>query len=234
MGAFLRVAVGLFLQMVIASNMSAAELLPPLAKYVEARIAEFEEIPAERRERLLEIAEYVRSPREADAPGRLTFICTANSRRSQLGQAWAAVAAARYGVDGVEAFSGGTEASAFNPRTIAALERAGVAIEGALTANNMPDNPRYSLLISQKQDPQVFFSKRYDERPNPQKGFCAIMVCSEADESCPNVPGANARVSLPYDDPKAADGTPEEARVYDERCAQIAREMLFVFSQAAK
>lgn len=29
----------------------------------------------------------------------------------------------------------------------------------------------------------------------------------------------------------AADGTPDEARAYDERCAQIAREMLYVFSR---
>ena len=213
--------------------MHAAELMPPIAKYVAARIAEFDEIPAERREKLLEIAEYVRSQREAKAPVRLTIICTANSRRSQLGQIWAAVAATRYGVEGVESFSGGTEASAFNPRAIAALERAGVLIKGALAATATPGNPVYAVHFVEKELPLVCFSKRYDERPNPTKDFCAVMVCSEADESCPNVAGAKTRVSLPYEDPKAADGTEDEAQAYDERCAQIAREMLFVFSQVA-
>jgi hypothetical protein len=44
--------------------------------------------------------------------------------------------------------------------------------------------------------------------------------------------GAEARIAIPYDDPKAADGTEGEARAYDERCRQIAREMLWVFRAA--
>ncbi len=47
------------------------------------------------------------------------------------------------------------------------------------------------------------------------------------------VQGASSRFAIPYDDPKVADGTPEETAIYDERCAQIAREMLYVFSQVA-
>jgi hypothetical protein len=57
------------------------------------------------------------------------------------------------------------------------------------------------------------------------------MTCSDADAACPIVFGAAERISIPYDDPKAADGTPDEAAVYDERCRQIAREMLYVFSR---
>jgi hypothetical protein len=56
------------------------------------------------------------------------------------------------------------------------------------------------------------------------------MTCSSADKNCPVVRGAAERVSLPYDDPKIADGTAEEAATYDDRCAQIAREMLYAFS----
>jgi arsenate reductase len=37
------------------------------------------------------------------------------------------------------------------------------------------------------------------------------MTCSEADKNCPIVLGALDRISLPYNDPKEADGTPEEA-----------------------
>ena len=43
-------------------------------------------------------------------------------------------------------------------------------------------------------------------------------------------PGAATRLSLPFDDPKVFDNTAQEPRKYDERCEQIARELLFVFS----
>jgi hypothetical protein len=73
------------------------------------------------------------------------------------------------------------------------------------------------------------FSKTYSDPANPAEKFCAIMVCTDADEACPFVPGADLRISMPYDDPKAFDGTPMEEAKYDERCRQIAREMFFVF-----
>jgi hypothetical protein len=57
------------------------------------------------------------------------------------------------------------------------------------------------------------------------------MVCAEANESCPIVPGADFRLGLPYQDPKAFDNTPQQNEKYDERCRQIAREMFYVFSQ---
>ncbi len=56
------------------------------------------------------------------------------------------------------------------------------------------------------------------------------MTCSEADEACPFVPGATARISTPYDDPKAFDTTPQQEAKYEERCQQIARETLYAFS----
>lgn len=43
------------------------------------------------------------------------------------------------------------------------------------------------------------------------------------------IPGADIRVPLRYEDPKIFDGTPEEVAAYDERCAQIAREMALLF-----
>jgi hypothetical protein len=57
------------------------------------------------------------------------------------------------------------------------------------------------------------------------------MTCSAADKACPIVFGADARIAIPFDDPKAFDGTDQEAAKYDERCRQIAREMLYVFSR---
>jgi hypothetical protein len=65
----------------------------------------------------------------------------------------------------------------------------------------------------------------------PQQNFAAVMTCSHADASCPLVMGASVRVAIPYEDPKAADGTPEETALYDARSKQIATEMLFLFSR---
>jgi hypothetical protein len=75
------------------------------------------------------------------------------------------------------------------------------------------------------------FSKTFDMASNPSDNFVAIMNCNEADEACPFVRGATLRISLPYDDPKLADGTPEQANRYDERTRQIAREMFYLFSR---
>jgi arsenate reductase len=208
--------------------LGAAELGPSLSKYVAARTAEFDEVAADRRATLDELAAYLRRQRDAGEPVRLVFICTHNSRRSHMAQLWAAAAAAFYRIEYVDAFSGGTEATAFNPRAVAALERAGFEIKTSAPGDA---NPRYLVRLSPSADALECFSKVYDQAPNPTTDFCAVMTCSAADEACPRVPGATLQLAIPYDDPKVADGMPEEAATYDERCAQIAREMLFAFSR---
>jgi len=203
------------------------KMFPEVAKYLQQRHQEFDQIPSERKAKLEKIAQYVKSRLKASQPAKLTFICTHNSRRSHMSQIWAAVAAKNYGLDGVETYSGGTEATAFNPRAIAAMERAGLKVEKP----NDSKNPRYAVRFQESKNPMICFSKVYSDPPNPKEGFCAVMTCSEADKSCPLVEGSSHRVALPFDDPKAADGTPEEAAKYDERSAQICREMLYLFSQ---
>ena len=65
---------------------------------------------------------------------------------------------------------------------------------------------------------------------NPTSNFAAIMTCSHADKNCPIVQGASIKISTPYEDPKDADGKPNETEVYNERCKQIATEVLYAFS----
>lgn len=209
---------------------SETGLHPDLQRYVEARLAEFDQIPADRRTTLRPLAEYVASPKRDAKPAKLTFICTHNSRRSHLAQVWAAVAAAYCGFDDVETFSGGTEATAFNSRAVDALRRAGFRIDRAHEATN----PRFSVSYANEVAPLECFSKVYDHADNPSEDFCAVMTCSEADENCPTIAGAALRLAIPYDDPKIADDTPTESQKYDERTAQISREMLFVFSLATE
>jgi protein-tyrosine-phosphatase len=218
----------------------AVKLNPRIAEYISARIAEFGQISSERKALLQELARYVNSRRSIDQPARLIFICTHNSRRSHMSQLWAAVAAAYYDIDKVETYSGGTESTAFNARAVAALERAGfeiTALEDVTNTNSSItatetgiENIRYAAVFAENQEPLVCFSKRYDADLNPTTDFGAVMTCSHADKNCPTVQGAAFRIAISFDDPKLADGTPHEAATYDERSAQIAREMLFVFS----
>ncbi|MEQ1830191.1 MAG: protein-tyrosine-phosphatase [Pirellula sp.] len=201
-----------------------------LSQYVRARTAEFDKISNERKTDLDRLADYVTQRVQSKKRVQLIFICTHNSRRSHISQIWASVAAAEYGVEGVETFSGGTEATAFNPRAIAAMHRAGLEIKRL----SEDANPKYQVRFSERREPLLCFSKKYDDESNPQTDFCAVMTCSQADQGCPLVRGADLRIALPFDDPKAADGTPGETARYDERCLQIAREMLYVFSRVQR
>ena len=160
----------------------------------------------------------------------MVFICTHNSRRSIIAQVWAAAAADWFGMDNVEAFSGGTETTAFNPRAVAALRRAGFSIG----TPPEEENPRYTVRFGEDATSLIVWSKVFDAPENPHRGFAAVMTCSHADENCPFVPGADVRVSLPFDDPKASDGTPDEERIYDERVREIGREIVFAFSCARR
>lgn len=198
-----------------------------LLDYLESAEGGLDEIPKERRDNLNEIAQFIQTRKKAGEPANLLFICTHNSRRSHLSQIWAATAAAYYGIEeGINTYSGGTEATAFNPRAVAAIERAGFSVQ-----NPGGDNPHYQ--VSYREDGEIIecFSKKYDHPYNASESFAAVMTCSEADRNCPFIPGASLRVALPYIDPKESDGTDKEAATYDERCKQIATEMLYLMSQ---
>ena len=104
------------------------EMYPEIRSYLDARIKEFDQIPVERRTELKKIARYVKGRAKADQPAQLTFICTHNSRRSHMSQIWAATAAEYYGAGNVKTYSGGTEATTFNPRAVASMQVAGLKV----------------------------------------------------------------------------------------------------------
>ncbi len=183
-------------------------------------------ISDKRKSELEEVASYVKEKQKLKKATKLVFICTHNSRRSHFGQIWGLVAAYYFKIENVETFSGGTEATAFNPRAVESIERAGFKVE-----KPSGENPKYRVGFSKGSEPMECFSKKYDHSINPDQDFAAIMTCSDADENCPYIPGAAYRARITYHDPKAADGTPEESQVYDQRCAQIASEMLYLFSK---
>ncbi|MGB0369530.1 MAG: hypothetical protein ACPGD8_09000 [Flavobacteriales bacterium] len=201
-------------------------LIPGVETYASDCLVNFSTIDKQRKKDLEIVANYVAEKAKLGETANLTFICTHNSRRSQFGQVWAAVAAAKFGVGNVQTFSGGTEETAFNKRAVEACKRAGLKIEGTVGTN-----PRYSVRFSDSVGALDCYSKTFDNPSNPQLGFAAIMTCSDADENCPIIHGAEFRASLTYDDPKVADRTAEETAKYDERCKQIATEMLYLFSK---
>jgi arsenate reductase (thioredoxin) len=208
------------------SNTSRA-FYPSLKHYLDEAATRFDSIPGDRKTDLSKVADYVRDQLSKSEPAKLTFICTHNSRRSHLSQIWAQVAAEYYGLVGVETFSGGTEATAFNPRAVAAMQRCGLKI---VADDPTATNPRYSVSTSDSSAPQICFSKAYGDAPNPSKGYCAVMTCSQADDACPLVMGCDLRIPIRYEDPKVADDTEFEAQRYDERSAQICSEMLYMMS----
>lgn len=198
---------------------------PGLLSYVQEKALDFSKVPRDRIKVLESLSSYVR---ESEAEQiNLIFICTHNSRRSHLSQIWAQVAAAYHKLDHINTFSGGTEATAFNERAVAAMQRAGLEI----STSDVSDNPHYRVSFSKGGNSLEAFSKTYDNPANAQENFAAIMTCSHAEEACPFVPGAKARISLHYDDPKDFDGTELEDQKYDERTEQIAREMFYVMSK---
>lgn len=198
-----------------------------LTKYIWELEDSFSRIPAERKDLLRNAADYIRSKREGSEPVKLNFICTHNSRRSHLAQLWAGLAAVKYGLEDVETYSGGTEATAFNPRAVAAIRRAGFKVR-----DPGGENPDYEVFFDDDREPFICYSKTFDDPVNPSSGFAAIMTCSDADENCPFVPGAQFRIPVTYRDPKESDGTPEEADIYDQRCKQIAGEMFYLVNSS--
>lgn len=193
-----------------------------------ALVKNFGEIPAERKLLLEKIASYIKGKTANKEATNLVYVCTHNSRRSHLGQVWAAVAAAYYGVEKINTFSGGTEATAFNPYAIKALISAGFEVKRISEGRN----PVYEVYFSENRF-TTCFSKVYNDAANPSQNFAAIMTCSDAEENCPLIPGCEFRIGTTYNDPKAFDNTVLQDEKYTERSNQIAMECLYVFSKLA-
>lgn len=183
-------------------------------------------ITQERKELLEPLVDYIQSKVNSKKAINLNFICTHNSRRSHLAQVWAQAMAYYFHIKNVYCFSGGTEATAVFPIVIRTLKNSGFKVEKI----SDEENPKYKISYAENEKPIIGFSKTYDDDINPKSEFAAIMTCSQADENCPYIPGAEKRIPITYDDPKAFDNSPQQAEKYKERSTQIATEMKYVFS----
>jgi arsenate reductase len=188
---------------------------------------DFTSISAERKIILQPLIDFIQSKVTANQDIRLNFICTHNSRRSHLSQIWAQTAAAYYNIKNVFSYSGGTEATALFPMVAKTLMNTGFQIKTLSEGNN----PVYSVKYNKNDHPLICFSKTYDDAFNPQSEFAAILTCSSADNGCPFISGAEKRIPITFEDPKAFDNTAQQAEKYQERSIQIATELFYVFSQ---
>ena len=187
----------------------------------------FDSISEERRTILQPLVDFIQGKTNSQQDIRLNLICTHNSRRSHLSQVWAQTAAAHYGIKNVFCYSGGTEATAMFPMAAKTLTKQGFQIKTIAEGNN----PVYAIKYSENAHPIIGFSKTFDDDFNPQSEFAAILTCSSADQGCPFIAGAEVRIPITFEDPKAFDNTPKQAEKYEERSVQIATEMFYVFSQ---
>lgn len=200
-----------------------------LFKTVEETIVTLnvQNIDTARRETLQPLVAFIQEKVNTNQEIRLNFICTHNSRRSHLSQVWAQTLAYHFGIKNVFCYSGGTEATALFPMVAETLKNTGFEIEKIAETSN----PIYSIKYGKNEHPVICFSKKLDANFNPKSEFAAIMTCSQADGGCPFIAGAEKRIPITFEDPKAFDNTPQQAEKYNERSLQIATELFYVFSQ---
>jgi arsenate reductase (thioredoxin) len=187
-------------------------------------------VSKERQEVLQPLVNYIQNKIKNNEEIRLNFICTHNSRRSHLSQIWAQSMAFHFGIKNVFCYSGGTEATAMFPKVAKILINQGFEIQKL----SETENPVYAVKYSENQQPIICFSKAYFNDFNPKTNFAAVMTCTNADEGCPMVLGAEARLPIKYNDPKVFDGADIMNEKYLERSVEIASEMYWVFSKVKK
>ncbi|TXD47299.1 hypothetical protein [Polaribacter sp. IC073] len=183
-------------------------------------------LPEDRKKILLKISETIAKEYVKSNVVNLNFICTHNSRRSQLGQVWAFYAAHYFDVN-IHAFSGGTEVTAFYRNTVKTLQSVSFDFN---VEDFSHQNPKYLISFDGCKKTILGFSKRFDHEMN-KTPFIAITTCNNADKNCPFIPTAIERFHLPFADPKVSDNTPEQTAAYLNTNEQIAAEVFYIFAE---
>jgi arsenate reductase (thioredoxin) len=114
---------------------------------------------------------------------RVLFLCTHNSARSQMAEAFLR----RYGQESFEAHSAGLEPDELNPMAIQVMQEAGIDL--LLKGHRSKGLDEYFLKV--------------------HIGYL-ITVCENAEARCPTFPGVGVREYWGFEDPAAYAGTPEE------------------------
>ena len=110
----------------------------------------------------------------------ILFLCTGNSCRSQMAEAWAR----QLGGSLIGVQSAGIERHGQNPRAIAVMREVGVDITGQESTQLTADMLAHADLV--------------------------VTVCGHADEQCPVLPAGVHKEHWPLDDPARATGSETE------------------------
>ncbi|NLP56967.1 hypothetical protein [Lutibacter sp. B1] len=160
----------------------------------------------------------------------LNYICTHNSRRSQLAQVWSCYATHYFKLTKIESFSGGTAVTSFFRNTVKTLQKVGFNFQILEFSHQ---NPEYLISYANCTNPIIGFSKLYDDDHN-KTPYIAITTCSNADEDCPFIPDAIQRFHLPFNDPKNFDNSIYQSQKYLETNNQIAGEIHYIFKKISE
>lgn len=112
---------------------------------------------------------------------KVIFLCTGNSARSQMAEAFLK----KYGSEYFEVYSAGFEPKGINPYTVKVMNEKGI---------DMSDHS----------------SKELREYLGKVHFGIIISVCDRAEKSCPTMPGISRRLFWPFEDPASFKGTEEE------------------------
>jgi arsenate reductase (thioredoxin) len=116
---------------------------------------------------------------------KVLFLCTGNSARSQMAEAYLR----NFGADLFAAYSAGLEPQEINPLTRKVMAEAGVSMEGQ-------------------------YAKDLSEYLGREHFSFLITVCSNAEQRCPSAfPGIGERIRWVFDDPAAEEGSEEQKLV---------------------
>ncbi len=114
---------------------------------------------------------------------KVLFLCTGNSARSQMAEAFLR----SYAGDAVAAYSAGLEPKGINPLTIQVMHEIGIDMAGQR-------------------------SKHLNAYLGKFHFYFVITVCGHADRNCPAVfPGAINRLHWDFEDPDSANGSESES-----------------------
>ena len=112
---------------------------------------------------------------------RVLFLCTGNSARSQMAEAFLK----QYGGDRFEVYSAGLKPTVIHPLTVRVLTEAGLDVSGqhAKSVNEVLGKVPFGYLIT---------------------------VCADAERECPTFPGVSVRLHWPIEDPAKFEGAAEQ------------------------
>ena len=198
-------------------------LFSDIHKFCDKMHASFDSITIDRKKILNDVSSKINTYNKSDKELNLLFVCTHNSRRSQLAQVFAHLAIKYFGHLNLNSFSCGSEQTTIHENTILALESIGFRIQKKKSNKTnfyFSDN----LFVE-------CFSKTFLHDSLPKNQIISLMTCDDADKNCPLITGSLSRISLPYNDPKLYDDSLECREEYKKTSIQIAQEIFYIFSK---